>query len=130
MFDNNDFDHIKKMETEMADGLLDASDSHEILEEVTQLIAETDFSSDESRMELMMKCINVCYEEEDGETVLVEDNVFSTILALCFNYSNLATNLIASGFEFSDYLDHVKNEILPGMREEFESLPYWNMDEQ
>lgn len=130
MFKQEDFDHIEKMKTEMADGITDASDSHLILEQIVSLMSETDFSSDEDRMTFMMNTINLCYEDgEDGEDVLVEDNVFGVILALCFNYSNIISNLIVDGFNVEEYYSFLTSEVLPMMREESKSLPYWEINE-
>jgi hypothetical protein len=78
-------------------------------------------------MEMMMSCINLCYEDEDGETVLVEDNVFGVVLGICFNYSNILSNLITDGFQTKEYYDFLKEEVLPVMREESKSLPYWDL---
>jgi hypothetical protein len=130
MFEKEDFDHIQKMQNSMADGMTDGSDSHSILEKIVDLFSHTDFTSDESRMEMMMNCINLCYEDEDGEAVLVEDNVFGVVLGLCFNYSNILSNLITDGFQTEDYYNFLKDEILPVMREESKSLPYWDIEDE
>jgi hypothetical protein len=130
MFEQEDFDHIQKMKNSMADGMTDGSDSHMLLESIVDIFSKTDFTSDESRMEMMMSCINLCYEEEDGETVLVEDNVFGVVLGICFNYSNIVSNLVTDGFETEKYYDFLKNEVLPVMREESKSLPYWDLENE
>lgn len=129
MFKKEDFDHIQKMKNDMADGITDGSEAHFLLEQVVDILSTADFSSDESRMNLMMQCVNLCYEEEDGEDVLVEDNMFGVILALCFNYTNIVSNLIADGFDVESYYDFLKTEVLPVMREESKSLPYWDLNE-
>ena len=130
MFEQEDFDHIQKMKNSMADGMTDGSDSHMILESIVDIFSKTNFTSDESRMEMMMSCINLCYEEEDGETVLVEDNVFGVVLGICFNYSNIVSNLVTDGFETDKYYDFLKSEVLPVMREESKSLPYWDLENE
>lgn len=130
MFKEEDFDNIEKMKNTMADGITDASSSHEILEKIIDILIDTDFTSDESRMELMMNCINLCYEkDDDGEDILVEDNVFGVILGMCFNYSNIVSNLIVDGFNLDDYYAFLKNEVLPVMKEESKSIPYWDFNE-
>lgn len=130
MFKQEDFDHIGKMQTEMADGITDGSDTHLILEQIVNIMTETDFSSDEDRMAFMMHCINLCYEDgEDGEDVLVEDKMFGVILALCFNYSNIISNLLVDGFNIDEYYGFLINEVLPMMREESKALPYWEINE-
>lgn len=130
MFKQEDFDHIEKMQTEMADGITDGSDTHLILEQIVNIMTETDFSSDEDRMAFMMHCINLCYEDgEDGEDVLVEDKMFGVILALCFNYSNIISNLLVDGFNIDEYYSFLINEVLPMMREESKALPYWEINE-
>jgi hypothetical protein len=91
-------------------------------------MSTTDFTSDESRMEFMMKCINECYDKED-EDVLVEDNVFGVVLGLCFNYSNIVSNLVVDGFNIEEYYSFLKGEVLPAMKEESKSLPYWDINE-
>ena len=130
MFEQEDFDHIQKMKNSMADGMTDGSDSHMILESIVDIFSKTDFTSDESRMEMMMSCINLCYEEEDGEAVLVEDNVFGVVLGISFNYSNILSNLITDGFQTEEYYNFLKQEVLPVMREESKSLPYWDFDNE
>jgi hypothetical protein len=130
MFEQEDFDHIQKMKNNMADGMTDGSDSHMLLEKIVDIFSKTDFSSDESRMEMMMSCINLCYEEEDGEAVLVEDNVFGVVLGISFNYSNILSNLITDGFQTEEYYNFLKQEVLPVMREESKSLPYWDFDNE
>ena len=130
MFEPEDFDHIQKMKNSMADGMTDGSESHMILEKIVDIFSETNFASDEGRMEMMMSCINLCYEEEEGETVLVEDNVFGVVLGVCFNYSNILSNLITDGFNTDDYYNFLKQEVLPVMREESKSLPYWDFDNE
>lgn len=113
----------------MADGMTDGSESHMILESIVDIMSKTDFTSDESRMELMMNCINLCYENNDSEDILVEDNVFGVILGLCFNYSNIISNLVVDGFNVDEYYSFLKNEVLPVMREESKSLPYWDIND-
>jgi hypothetical protein len=130
MFREEDFTHINKMNNEMADGITDGSAAHKVLEELVDILSTIDFTSDEDRMLLMMKCINLCYEQqEDGEDILVEDKVFSTILALCFTYSNIMSNLIVDGFNAEDYFNFIKTEVLPVMEEESKALPYWDLDD-
>lgn len=130
MFKQEDFDHIEKMQTEMADGITDGSDTHLILEQIVNIMTETDFTSDEDRMAFMMHCINLCYENgEDGEDVLVEDKMFGVILALCFNYSNIISNLLVDGFNIDEYYGFLINEVLPMMKEESKALPYWEINE-
>ncbi len=130
MFREEDFSHINKMNNEMADGITDGSAAHKVLEELVDILSTIDFTSDEDRMLLMMKCINLCYEQqEDGEDILVEDKVFSTILALCFTYSNIMSNLIVDGFNAEDYFNFIKTEVLPVMEEESKALPYWDLND-
>lgn len=130
MFKQEDFNHIEKMQTEMADGITDGSDTHLILEQIVNIMTETDFTSDEDRMAFMMHCINLCYENgEDGEDVLVEDKMFGVILALCFNYSNIISNLLVDGFNIDEYYGFLINEVLPMMKEESKALPYWEINE-
>jgi hypothetical protein len=128
VFNEKDFDHIEKMQNAMADGMTDGSESHMILENLVDIMSTTDFTSDESRMEFMMKCINECYDKED-EDVLVEDNVFGVVLGLCFNYSNIVSNLVVDGFNIEEYYSFLKGEVLPAMKEESKSLPYWDINE-
>lgn len=129
MFSKKDFDHIQKMNNEMADGFVDASDSHDTLESIVNILSTTDFLSEDSRMQLMMRCINLCYMSEDNEDVMYEDSVFAVVLALCFNYCNVMSNLVEDGFDVSQYYDFLKSEVLPMMKEDSKALPYWELDE-
>lgn len=130
MFKKEDFDHIEKMQTSMADGILDASESPKVLETVVEIMQSTDFLSDESRMEMMMHCVNLCYEnDEDGDEVVDESKVFHLVLALCFMYSNIVSNLVMDGFDIEDYYKFLKEEVIPVMNEQSKSLPYWDVDE-
>jgi hypothetical protein len=129
MFNEEDFNHIEKMRSSMADGMTDGSESHMVLEQIVGLMSKTDFTSDESRMEFMMNCVNICYQDEEGEPVLVEDKMFGVILGLCFNYSNIISNLIVDGFTVDEYYEFLQKEVLPVMREESKSLPYWDVNE-
>lgn len=131
MFREEDFDHIDKMQNDIADGVMDASESHYVLEKVIDILSKTDYLSDESRMEMMMHCVNICYStDEDGDEVLDEDRIFHLVLALCFNYSNVVSNLIIDGFNIDDYYRFLKEEVLPAMNEQSKALPYWDLDEK
>jgi hypothetical protein len=131
MFNKKDFDHINKMNTEMADGMVDASESHEMLEKVIGVLSNTDYLSDDSRMELIMNIVNLCYfQDEDGEESLDEQDTFHVILGLCFAYSNIMTNMVMDGFEIQDYFDFLKSQVLPEMKEEAKSLPYWDSEDE
>ena len=127
MFNNEDFDQIKKMMTDIPDGILDGSDAHQMLEAVTDILSETDFSSDESRMEMMMNCINLCFEGQSDEAEITEDRVFGVILGLTFNYSNIICNLQYDGFNTQSYFSYLKSDVLPTMAEESKNLPYWDV---
>jgi hypothetical protein len=130
MFNPEDFGHIQKMKNSMADGMTDGSEAHEILEKIIDIFSSIDFTSDEDRMNLMMHCINLCYEkDEDGDDVLVEDFVFGVILGLCFSYTNIVSNLIIDGFDVESYYEFLKSEVLPVMKEESKSIPYWEINE-
>ena len=79
---------------------------------------------------MMMHCVNICYEKDSGEDILVEDNVFHLILSLCFLYANIVSNLIIDGFDVPDYFRFMKEEVVPSMREEYQMLPYWDLDDE
>lgn len=129
MFNPEDFEHIKKMGSEIADGITDASSHHEVLENIVSLLSEIDFSSEESRMELMMQSVNLCYDNINGKSELEEDNVFGVIVGLCFCLTNIISNIENEGFSAQEYFTALKNEVLPIMKEESKYLPYWDLDE-
>lgn len=130
MFNEKDFDNVKRMGDEFPDGLVDGSDSHMILENITKILAETDYTTSEGRMEMMMNCINCCYELNDNDELeMIDENVFGVILGLTFNYSNIMSNLQDGGFDSEHYYNHLINELMPVMREESKNLPYWEMDD-
>jgi hypothetical protein len=129
MFNQEDFNHLEKMNNSMADGMTDGSEAHMMLEKIIDHLSETDFLSDEDRMKLMMNCINLCYDKTESQDVLNEEKVIAVVLGLCFNYTNVVSNLVTDGFQVDEYYSFLKKEILPVMKEESTSLPYWDINE-
>ena len=129
MFNKKDFNHINKMQSEMADGITDTTESQDVLENIMEIFKDTNFEDDEDRMRMMMRVVNECYSDDSGVASLSEDKAFHTVLALCFYYSNLVWNLISNGFSYDDYTDFLIKEILPSMREEAKSIPYWEVED-
>jgi len=126
MFSNDDFEMINKTEDTAPDGMLDASDYQKMNEVITDFLSETDFHDVESKMHMTMKIINL-FATDDGEDVDV-NNVFGVVLALTFHLSNIFAHLQESDVDgLKAYLDYIKEELLPSMREESSSLPYWEM---
>lgn len=126
MFNNDDFEMIKKSPDTAPDGLVDASDYQEINEKITEILSETDFTSINGKMGMMMSIMNL-FALEDGENV-DPNATFGVVLALTFHLGNIFSNLQESDPEvLAEYFDFVKNEMLPSMREESSSLPYWEM---
>lgn len=126
MFNDDDFEFVKDSPDKVPDGLIDASDYHEVNEIITDLLSNTDFSSVNGKMEMMMHIINM-FADEDGENV-DPNATFGVVLALTFHLGNIFGNLQNSDPEgLTEYFDFVKNELLPAMKEESSSLPYWEM---
>lgn len=126
MFNNDDFDFVKDSNDTVPDGLIDASDYQEMNERITELLSQTDFSSVNGKMEFMMNVMNM-FADEDGENV-DPNATFGVVLALTFHLNNIFGNLQNSDPEgLTEYFDFVKNELLPAMKEESTSLPYWEM---
>lgn len=126
MFNDNDFEFVKDSPDKVPDGLVDASDYHEANEIITDLLSKTDFLSINGKMEMMMHIINM-FADEDGENV-DPNATFGVVLALTFHLGNIFGNLQNSDPEgLTEYFDFVKNELLPAMKEESSSLPYWEM---
>lgn len=126
MFNDDDFEFVKDSPDKVPDGLVDASDYHEANEIITDLLSKTDFSSVNGKMEMMMHIINM-FADEDGENV-DPNATFGVVLALTFHLGNIFGNLQNSDPEgLTEYFDFVKNELLPAMKEESSSLPYWEM---
>lgn len=126
MFNNDDFNFIKESPDAAPDGLIDASDYQEVNERITDLFSKTDFLSVNGKMEMMMNIMNM-FADEDGENV-DPNATFGVVLALTFHLGNIFSNLQNSDPEgLAEYFEFVKNEMLPAMREESSSLPYWEM---
>lgn len=126
MFNDDDFDFVKDNNDTVPDGLVDASDYQEMNERITELLSQTDFSSVNGKMTFMMNVMNM-FADEDGENV-DPNATFGVVLALTFHLNNIFGNLQNSDPEgLTEYFDFVKNELLPAMREESTSLPYWEM---
>jgi len=126
MFNDDDFEFVKDSPDKVPDGLVDASDYHEANEIITDLLSKTDFLSINGKMEMMMHIINM-FADEDGENV-DPNATFGVVLALTFHLGNIFGNLQNSDPEgLTEYFDFVKNELLPAMKEESSSLPYWEM---
>lgn len=126
MFNNDDFEFIKDSQETVPDGLVDASDYQEMNEQITELLSKTDFTSINGKMEMMMNIMNM-FALEDGENV-DPNATFGVVLALTFHLGNIFSNLQESDPEgLADYFEFMKNEMLPAMREESSSLPYWEM---
>jgi hypothetical protein len=129
MFNKDDFNNIKRMEEDVPDGIADGSEAQKIVDEVSDVLSKTNYETDAGRMEMMMNCVNLCYEEIDNELVMTEDRAFGVIVGLTFNYSNIMSNLIADGFDSEDYYQTLKNEVLKDMTEQSNSIPYWDIQE-
>lgn len=125
MFNEDDFENIKKYKTEIADGVFDASSSYQVLETVVKMLSDTDYESDEGRTVMMMEMINLCYEGQAEDAYMSAAKVTNVIISLCFCYGNLIGSFINEGFNQHDYFNFVINQILPVMKEESQMLPYW-----
>jgi hypothetical protein len=126
MFSNDDFEMINRTEDTAPDGMLDASDYQMMNEVITKYLADTDFHDVESKMHFTMKVINL-FATEDGEDV-DPNNVFGVVLALTFHVTNIFAHLQESDMDnLKDYFKYIQEELLPSMKEESSSLPYWEM---
>lgn len=126
MFNNDDFEMINKASDTAPDGMLDASDYQQMNEVITEYLADTDFHDVESKMHFTMKVINL-FATDDGEDVDV-NNVFGVVLALTFHLTNIFAHLQESDVDMlKEYFRFIQEELLPSMRDESSSLPYWEM---
>jgi hypothetical protein len=125
MFNQDDFDKIKKYEDIVPDGIMDASDFYEDLSLITSLIEKHEEDNFESRVSIMMKVINNLYDESG--TTLDGDKIYGTVISLLFHIHTLLEGMYDE--DKAEYFRTIKEEVLPSLREDVKHLPYWDSDD-
>lgn len=124
MFNPNDFENINKIEPDaVPDGVVDASDYHEILKQITSYIEETDYDDANSRMVSMMNVINLFHRDEE---TIDEDKVYGVTIGLMYHIQSVFGGMLQE--DRDEYFTHVRSEILPVFEAESSMLPYYDSD--
>lgn len=124
MFNEEDFDNVKKNFDRPPDGLIDASDYYQDMKFITELLMDTDYDDMVSRMFTMMSIMNAIYDDE-GE--ISSERLSGIIIGLSFHAINLLNSIEQDSRV--DYFKFVNDEILEQIKNEASSLPYWDGEE-
>lgn len=123
MFNPYDFENINKEPDTIPDGVVDASDYHQLLQQVTEFIKATDYEDAGSRMVAMMNVINLFH---DSEETIDENNLYGVVISCMYHIQTLM-----SGMEEDDrkeYFKVIQEEVFPEFEEQSKSLPYYESD--
>lgn len=124
MFNPYDFSNINKNEPDaVPDGIVDASDYHELLKQVTAFIEQTDYDDSNSRMVAMMNIINLYHDDED---TVDEDKLYGVVIAILYHVQS-----ILSGTDEEtrrEYFRITNEEIIPQFEKESKMLPFYESD--
>lgn len=124
MFNPYDFENINKNEPDaVPDGIVDASDYHQLLKQITDYLEQTDYEDPTSRMVSMMNVINLYHENED---TIDENKVYGVSIALMYHIQTMFGGMMQE--DRDEYFQHVKNEVLPIFEAESSMLPYYDSD--
>lgn len=124
MFNPHDFENINSNEPDaIPDGIVDASDYHKLLEQVTSYLQETDYDDSTSRMVCMMNVINLFHESEDA---IDENKVYGVTIGLMYHIQTVFSGMLQE--DRDEYFQHIRNEILPIFESESTTLPYFESD--
>lgn len=124
MFNPHDFENINKIEPDaVPDGIVDASDYHQLLKQITSYLQDTDYDDANSRMVCMMNVINLFHETED---TISEDKVYGVTIGLMYHIQTMFGGMLQEDRE--EYFQHVKDDVLPIFEAESSTLPYYDSD--
>lgn len=124
MFNPYDFENINKNEPDtVPDGIVDASDYHQLLKQITAYLEETDYEDPTSRMVAMMNVINLCHQDESN---IDENKVYGVSIGLMYHIQTMFGGMVQE--DRDEYFQHIKQEILPVFEAESSMLPYYESD--
>jgi len=124
MFNPYDFSNINKNEPDaVPDGIVDASDYHELLKQVTVFLRDTDYGDASSRMVAMMNVINLYHSDED---TVDEDKLYGVVIAVLYHIQSILAGTDEETRE--EYFRVTNEEILPQFEKESKILPFYESD--
>ena len=124
MFNPYDFENINKNEPDaVPDGIVDASDYHELLKQVTSFIQQTDYDDPTSRMVAMMNTINLFHDSED---TIDESKLYGVVISCMYHIQTLLCGMLPEDRE--EYFKVIEEEIIPQFEEESKMLPFYQSD--
>jgi len=124
MFNPYDFSNINKNEPDaVPDGIVDASDYHELLKQVTVFLQETDYGDPNSRMVAMMNVINLYHDDED---TIDESKLYGVVIAIMYHIQSILCGTDEDTRE--EYFRVTNEEILPEFEKESKILPFYESD--
>lgn len=124
MFNPYDFENINKNEPDtVPDGIVDASDYHELLKGVTAYIQTTDYEDPTSRMVAMMNVINLFHDSED---TIDENNLYGVVIACMYHIQTLLCGMLQE--DRDEYFKVIQEDIFPEFEKESKVLPYYESD--
>ena len=123
MFNPNDFENVNKKPDEIPDGVIDASDYHQLLVSVTNLLKDTDFEDPESRMVAIMSIVNLFHEDED---TIDQDKVYGVVISCMYHLQTIFCNMDPE--DKNEYFRICVEETLPDLEKQSTTLPYYDSD--
>lgn len=124
MFNPYDFENINKNEPDtVPDGIVDASDYHELLKKVTDFIQTTDYEDPTSRMVAMMNVINLFHDSED---TIDENNLYGVVISCMYHVQTLLCGMVQEDRE--EYFKVILEDVFPEFEKESKTLPYYQSD--
>lgn len=124
MFNEDDFEKLRKEEEGVPDGVIDASDYLDLMKEVTDILSNLDYEDSTSRMTAMMEIVNLIYNE-DGE--IDQNDTIGTLISLSFHIISILRNL--EDEDRISYFDYTKEDVISNLEEDVKILPYWEVEE-
>lgn len=124
MFNPYDFQNINNNEPDaVPDGIVDASDYHELLKQVTLFIQQTDYDDPTSRMVAMMNTINLFHDDED---TIDQNKLYGVVIGCMYHIQTLLCGMLQEDRE--EYFKVIDEEIMPQFEKESKMLPFFESD--
>lgn len=131
IFDDNDFNSVQKALTEMPDGMIDGSHYYELFCDFLEHLERLDILDSESKVKFMMGVINHVYTfDENDEKVFNGQYITDLVSCLCFHLMTLIQIGYTFNYDFKNqYVMYLQEEVMPVVKEETKSMPYWMSNE-
>ncbi len=124
MFNPFDFENINKRDAdEVPEGIVDASDYHELLNSVTDYMQITDYEDPTSRMVAMMNVINLFHDDED---TVDQDKLYGVVIGCMYHIQTLLCGMEQE--DRQEYFRVMREDVFPAFEKEATTLPYYESD--